>query len=76
MPMLVSEADAQATVDAFRTNYQKLGSPRMLIYVNRDLVDEQSGLKLSGRSETVKTTSKTDLKLHQQFHHHRDGCQK
>jgi len=60
MPMLVSEADAQATVEAFRTNYQKLGSPRMLIYVNRDLVDEQSGLKLSGRSETVKTTSKTD----------------
>lgn len=60
MPPLVSEAEAQATVEAFRTNYQKLGNPRILIYVNRDLVDEQSGLKLSGRSETVKTTSKTD----------------
>src|ERR1700677_283260 len=46
-PILVSQADAQATVEAFRTNYQKLGSPRILIYVNRDLVDDQSGLKLS-----------------------------
>jgi hypothetical protein len=55
-PVLVSQADAQATVEGFRTNYQRLGSPRILIYVNRSLVDEQSGLKLSGRSETVKTT--------------------
>jgi hypothetical protein len=60
-PMLVSAADAQSTVDAFRTNYQRLGSPRILIYVNRDLVDEQSGLKLSGRSETVKTSRKSEL---------------
>ncbi len=57
---LVSAADAQATVDAFRTNYQKLGSPRILIYINRNLVDEQSGMKLTGRSETVTTTTKTD----------------
>jgi hypothetical protein len=59
-PALVSPADAQAIVDQFRTNYQKLGSPRILIYVNRDLVDQQSGLKLSGRSETVHTTRKED----------------
>lgn len=59
-PVLVSPSEAQATVDNFRTNYQRLGSPRILIYVNRDLVDEQSGLKLSGRSETVKTVRKTD----------------
>jgi hypothetical protein len=58
-PMLVSQADAQATVEQFRTNYSKLGSPRILIYVNRDLVDDQSGLKLSGRSETVKTVRTT-----------------
>jgi hypothetical protein len=60
-PMLVSAADAQVTVDAFRTNYQTLGNPRILIYVNRDLVDDQSGLKLSGRSETVKTKRQSDL---------------
>lgn len=59
-PVLVSPQDAQATVDAFRTNYEKLGSPRMLIFVNRSLVDEQSGMKLTGRSETVTTTSRTD----------------
>src|SRR5579862_8173381 len=56
-PILISQADAQSIVDQFRTNYQKLGSPRMLIYVNRDLVDDQSGLKLSARAETVTTKS-------------------
>src|SRR5580693_4464325 len=59
-PALVSASDAQITMDAFRTNYQKLGNPRILIYVNRDLVDEQSGLKLSGRSETVKSRRVSD----------------
>ena len=58
--MLIPQADAQSIVEQFRTNYPKLGSPRILIYVNRELVDEQSGLKLSGRSETVKTYRKAD----------------
>lgn len=59
-PMLISQADAQSVVEQFRTNYPKMGNPRILIYVNRDLVDQQSGLKLSGRSETVKTLRKAD----------------
>jgi len=54
---LVSPADAETTVAGFRTNYEVLGRPRMLIYVNRELVDTQSGLKLASRSETVKSRS-------------------
>jgi hypothetical protein len=57
MPALITPQQAQAIVDQFKTNYAKLGSPRILIYINRDLVDEQSGMKLSGRSEQVDTTS-------------------
>lgn len=52
-PWLVTPEQARAIIDRFRANYSKIGSPRMLIYVNRELVDEQSGMKLSARSERV-----------------------
>jgi hypothetical protein len=57
---LISQTDAQSIVDQFRTNYSKLGNPRFLIFVNRDLVDTQSGVSLSARSETVTSKSITD----------------
>ncbi len=53
---LVTQQEAQIIVDNFRSNYAKLGSPRILIYVNRSLVDDHSGLKLSSRTEQVETT--------------------
>jgi hypothetical protein len=56
---LISQTDAQSIVDQFRSNYSRLGSPRFLIYVNRDLVDGQSGMRLSARSETVKSRTIT-----------------
>lgn len=52
-PGLRVDADANAIVNRFRAGYRKLGSPRFLIYVNRDLVDTRSGFKLAGREETV-----------------------
>ncbi|MDB6018068.1 MAG: hypothetical protein JWR19_2557 [Pedosphaera sp.] len=59
-PALIAPDQAQAIVDQFRTNYPKLESPRVLIYVNRELVDEQSGIKLSGRSERVETITQSN----------------
>jgi hypothetical protein len=53
---LYSQPQADAIVDQFRSNYDRLGSPRILIYVNRELVDEQSGMRVSARSERVETT--------------------
>ena len=47
---------ARAVVDRFKAAYAKLGSPRMLVYVNRELVDEQAGLKLVGRTEQTQST--------------------
>ena len=55
-PQLIAPSEAQVIVDNFRSNYAKLGSPRILIYVNRNLVEDQSGLKLSARTEQVDTT--------------------
>lgn len=54
-PVLVTPEQARAIIDAFKQGYAKLGEPRIMIYVNRDLVDEKSGISLSARSE--KTTS-------------------
>jgi hypothetical protein len=59
MPAPIPPPQAQEIVDRFRTNYARLENPRILIYVNRDLVDEQSGIRLSARSETIETTTHT-----------------
>jgi hypothetical protein len=58
-PMLITPQQAQEIVDRFRTNYPKLESPRVLIYVNRDLVDDKAGLKLSSRTEVIETKQGT-----------------
>lgn len=50
-PSIVPADQATALVAKFREAYEKLGSPRILFYVNRELVDTASGMKLSGRTE-------------------------
>src|SRR5262245_43141364 len=49
----VTEEQAQTIVNRFKEAYPKLGSPRLLIYVNRELVDAHSGIKLVRRDERV-----------------------
>lgn len=51
--VLVTEEQAQTIIGRFKEAYPKLGSPRFLIYVNRELVDEQSGMKLIKRQERI-----------------------
>ncbi|HEX7862272.1 MAG TPA: hypothetical protein VF773_18190 [Verrucomicrobiae bacterium] len=51
-PVLIAPETATALIGRFKTNYTKLGSPRMVIYVNRDLIDD-AGLKLAERKERV-----------------------
>lgn len=53
---LVSPQQAQAIIQRFRAAYKKMGSPRMLIYVNRTLVDTESGFTLATRTENTTTT--------------------
>lgn len=55
--VLIAPETAQALISRFKTNYSKLGSPRMVIYVNRDLVDEASGVKLAERKERVQSNT-------------------
>lgn len=53
---LIAPEKANQVVQAFRGAYDKLGKPRLLFYVNRDLVDEHSGMKLTSRHEKTETT--------------------
>lgn len=50
-PYLVTPEQAQTIINRFKDSYVKMGSPRILIYINRELVDETSGMKLSARRE-------------------------
>ncbi len=62
-PALVTPEQAQTIINRFKEAYPKMGNPRILIYVNRELVDEQSGLKLSARSqqtESIRTDAKKE----------------
>lgn len=54
-PTLVPAESARRVVDQFREAYIKMGSPRMVLYVNRELVDERSGLALTERNERRQT---------------------
>lgn len=50
---LVSPDKAKQVVDTFRTAYEKLGKPSLLLYVNRELVDTASGLRVTTRKEHI-----------------------
>lgn len=60
-PVLIAPETATALIGRFKTNYARLGSPRMVIYVNRDLIDESSGVKLAERKERVQRNT-TEVK--------------
>ena len=53
---LVDLKQAETIISRFKAAYPKLGSPRMLIYVNRELVDEENGLKLAARTERTEAS--------------------
>lgn len=52
---LVAPEKAKQVVDGFRAAYEKLGKPRVLFFVNRELVDEGSSLKLTARTEKTES---------------------
>lgn len=48
---LISAEAAQSLSEKFRAAYGQASSPRIVIHVNRALVDTSSGLRLTGRTE-------------------------
>jgi hypothetical protein len=59
-PLIAPQA-AQTIVDGFRNAYQKAGAaPRIVVYVNRALVDTSSGMKLAGHTENYEQGGSTN----------------
>src|ERR1043166_1902952 len=59
---LIARQTADGILEGFRKAYKTDGAPRIVVYVNRALVDTRTGLKLTGRTEQFEktdTTSKT-----------------
>ena len=57
---LIARTTAEGIIEGFRKIYQTDGAPRVVIYVNRALVDTAVGLKLTARTEQFE---KTDASL-------------
>ena len=57
---LVTREQAQAVMARFKRGYAKLGAPRIVLSVNRELVDEGSGLSVTERREK-RESYKADL---------------
>lgn len=53
---LIEPAAANAIVEKFRQTFPADRAPRIVVFVNRALVDATSGLKLTGRTETFENT--------------------
>ena len=54
---LISAETAQQVSERFRAAFGQAASPRIVIYVNRALVDAASGLRLTGRTEKFYDTT-------------------
>lgn len=57
---LISRQAAEGILEGFRKAYKADSAPRVVVYVNRALVDTATGLKLTGRTEQFE---KTDASL-------------
>ncbi|MFO1487006.1 MAG: hypothetical protein U1F65_00875 [Verrucomicrobiota bacterium] len=55
-PAIVTPEQAQGIIDAFKAAYPKLGNPRLLIYVNRELVSESPGMKVTHGTQHIEST--------------------
>lgn len=53
---LITPQQAQGIIDGFKTAYPKLGSPRFLLYVNRELVDAQPARKITHGTQRIEST--------------------
>lgn len=53
---LITPEQAQSIITRFKDEYKKMGAPRVIIYVNRNLIDENSGVKLTSHKRVMETT--------------------
>lgn len=57
---LITPEAAKGLIERFRAAYAQGAAPRVVVYVNRELVDTESGLQLSAHTEHYEQTANTD----------------
>lgn len=57
---LITPEAAKTLSDKFRAAFGQTTSPRIVVYVNRALIEDNSGLQLSGRTEKFYQSSNSD----------------
>lgn len=62
---LVSPDQAAQIVEEFRGAYARLDRPRLVVYVNRELVEDRGGFRLTGRTERVERESDERSSTHE-----------
>jgi hypothetical protein len=61
---LVPPEHAGQIVEGFRAAYDRMGRPRLVIYVNRELVEERGGWRLSRRKEQIESNREQASSTH------------
>jgi hypothetical protein len=70
---LIAQQTAEGILEGFRKAYITDGAPRVVIYVNRALVDTTSGLKLSERTEKFEKTDNAQRTTGTNSYKQKDG---
>ena len=70
---LIARQTADGILEGFRNAYKTDGAPRVVIYVNRALVDTGSGLRLTDRSERFEKSDSSLKSSGTNTYKHKDG---
>lgn len=60
---LVTPEQAKALVERFKAGYPALGSPRLVIFVNRELIDQNTGMRMIARTEKIESGTNSQAKV-------------
>jgi hypothetical protein len=71
---LIARQAADGIIDGFRKTYKTDGAPRVIIYVNRALVDTGSGMRLTGHTENYEKTETATKTSGTNTYHMKEGA--
>jgi hypothetical protein len=71
---LIARQTADGILEGFKKTYQTDGAPRVIVYVNRALIDTSSGMRLTGHTENYEKTDSTTKTSGTNTYHFKDGA--
>lgn len=71
---LIARPAADGILEGFRKTYKTDGAPRVVVYVNRALVDAGSGMRLTGHTENYEKTDTSTKTSGTNTYHFKEGA--